>query len=111
MKAIIQVALLFFDFTKNATCVMYVSFNSRKTAGKTTTIVEELKNESTFVSGLPPDEVYKFVNLWVGNSGYSTEKNIENPVIGFKVEKMANLLGEWIKSALAWKNDNGLKNG
>jgi len=76
-----------FNFTKQATCVMYVSFDSKKTAGKTTTIVEQLKNKSTLVSELPSDEVYKFFNIWVGNSGYATSKNIENPVIGFKVEK------------------------
>nr|WP_269849020.1 PGF-pre-PGF domain-containing protein [Methanosarcina horonobensis] len=29
--------------------------------------------------------------MWVGNSGYATSKNIENPVIGFKVEK------SWLK--------------
>jgi beta propeller repeat protein len=34
-----------FDFTKNATCVVYVSFDSKKTAGKVTTIVEQLKNK------------------------------------------------------------------
>ncbi|HII81172.1 MAG TPA: PGF-pre-PGF domain-containing protein, partial [Methanosarcina sp.] len=45
--------------------------------GKTTTIVEELKNKSTLVSGLPSGEVYKFINIWVGNSGYATSKNIE----------------------------------
>ncbi|RPJ70615.1 MAG: PGF-pre-PGF domain-containing protein, partial [Alphaproteobacteria bacterium] len=32
-------------------------------------------------------EVYKYFNLWVGNSGFATEKNIENPVVCFKVEK------------------------
>ncbi|AKB18708.1 MULTISPECIES: NosD domain-containing protein [unclassified Methanosarcina] len=76
-----------FDFTKKATCVVYVSFDSKKTVGKTTTIVEQLKNKSTLVSELPSDEVYKFFNIWVGNSGFATSKNIENPVIGFKVEK------------------------
>ncbi|MCC4770348.1 PGF-pre-PGF domain-containing protein [Methanosarcina sp. DH2] len=76
-----------FDFTKNATCVVYVGFDAKKTAGKTTTIVEQLKNKSTLVSGLPSDEVYKFFNIWVGNSGFVTSKNIENPVIGFRVEK------------------------
>jgi len=84
-----------FDFAKNATCIVYVSFDSKKTAGKTTTIVEELKNKSTLVSGLPSGEVYKFINIWVGNSGYATEKNIETPVIGFKVEK-------------AWMQENGI---
>ena len=32
-------------------------------------------------------EVYKYFNLWVGNSGFATSSNIENPVVCFKVEK------------------------
>jgi len=76
-----------FDFKKNATCVVYVSFDAKKNAGKTTTIVEELKGKSSLVSELPAGEVYKSFNVWVGNSGYATSKNIENPVICFKVEK------------------------
>lgn len=76
-----------FDFTKNATCVVYVGFDAIKNVGKTTTIVEELKNKSALVSELPEGEVYKSFNVWVGNSGYATPKNIEKPVICFKVEK------------------------
>ena len=76
-----------FDFAKNATCVVYVSFDAKKTAGKTTTIVEQLKSKSALVSELPSDEVYKSFNVWVGNGGYATQKNIENPVLCFKVEK------------------------
>jgi len=76
-----------FDFTKNATCVVYVSFDAKKTAGKITTIAEQLKGKSTLVSVLDSGEVYKYFNLWVGNSGFATEKNIENPVVCFKVEK------------------------
>ncbi|KKH95702.1 hypothetical protein EO95_06225 [Methanosarcina sp. 1.H.T.1A.1] len=76
-----------FDFTKNATCVVYVGFDAKKTAGKTTTITEQLKNKSTLVSALPEGEVYKYFNVWVGNSGFATSKNIENPVLCFKVEK------------------------
>ena len=41
-----------FDFPKNATAVVYLSFDSKKTAGKTTTIVEMLKDKST----LTPDD-------------------------------------------------------
>ena len=80
-----------FDFPKNATCVVYVSFDAKKTFGKTTTIAEQLKNKSTLVSGLPEGEVYKSFNVWVGNGGIATSKNIENPVVCFKVEK------SWIK--------------
>jgi PGF-pre-PGF domain-containing protein len=76
-----------FDFPKNATCVVYVSFDSKKTAGQTTTIAEQLKGKSALVSGLPEGEVYKSFNVWVGNGGVATSKNIENPVVCFKVEK------------------------
>jgi PGF-pre-PGF domain-containing protein len=76
-----------FDFTNNATCVVSVSFDAKKTVGKTTAIVEMLKNKSILVSGLPSDNVYKFFNLWVGNGGYGTSNTIENPVVCFKVEK------------------------
>jgi PGF-pre-PGF domain-containing protein len=76
-----------FDFPRNATSVVYVSFNSKKTAGKTTTIAEMLKGKSTLVRGLPSDEIYKSFNIWVGNSGFATPKNIENAVLCFKVEK------------------------
>jgi PGF-pre-PGF domain-containing protein len=76
-----------FDFAKNATCVVYVSFDAKKTAGKTTTIAEQLKTKSTLVSNMSTGEVYKYFNIWVGNAGFATEKNIENPVVCVKVEK------------------------
>ncbi|AKB36590.1 cell surface protein [Methanosarcina siciliae C2J] len=84
-----------FDFTKNATCVVSVSFNSKKTVGKTTTIVEMLKNQSTLTPDLPEGEVYNYLNIWVGNNGYATEKNIENAVVCFRVEK-------------SWMQDKGI---
>ncbi|RPJ78462.1 MAG: PGF-pre-PGF domain-containing protein, partial [Alphaproteobacteria bacterium] len=76
-----------FEFPKNATSVVYVSFDSKKTAGKTTTIAEMLKGKSTLVSDSPSDEVYRYLNIWVGNSGFASSKNIENPILCFKVEK------------------------
>jgi PGF-pre-PGF domain-containing protein len=76
-----------FEFPRNVTPVVYVSFDSKKTAGKTTTIVEMLKGKSTLVSGLPTDEIYKHLNIWVGNSGFASSKNVENAVVCFKVEK------------------------
>ncbi|MDQ1275771.1 MAG: PGF-pre-PGF protein, partial [Euryarchaeota archaeon] len=76
-----------FNFTKNATCVVSVGFDAKKTVGKTTTIVEQLKNKSTLTSKLTDGEVYKYFNVWVGNSGFASSENIENPTICFKVEK------------------------
>jgi PGF-pre-PGF domain-containing protein len=80
-----------FDFAKEATCVMYVSFDAKKTVGKTTSSIEMLKGKSTLVSELPSGEIYKSFNVWVGSSGFATQNNIENSVICFKVEK------SWIK--------------
>ncbi len=76
-----------FNFPQNATPVTNISFDSKKTVGKTTAIVEMLINQSTLVSEPPSDEVYKFVNIWVGNSGFATPDNIENATVYFKVEK------------------------
>ena len=76
-----------FEFPRNATPVIYVSFDAKKTLGKTITIAEMLKEKSSLVTGLPAGEVYKSFNVWVGNGGVATLKNIENPLLGFKVEK------------------------
>jgi hypothetical protein len=32
-------------------------------------------------------EVYKYFNVWVGTGGVASSKNIENPVVCFKVDK------------------------
>jgi PGF-pre-PGF domain-containing protein len=76
-----------FTFPQNVTSIMKISFDSKKTTGKTTAIVETLKNQSTLVSEPPADKLYKYINIWVGNSGFATPDNIENPVVYFKVEK------------------------
>jgi PGF-pre-PGF domain-containing protein len=76
-----------FDFPQKVTSVVNLSFSSKKTAGKTTTIVEMLKGKSTLVSELPSDEVYKFLNIWIGNGGFGESNNIEDAVVNFKVEK------------------------
>lgn len=76
-----------FDFPKDATAIVYLSFDSKKTAGKTTTVVEMLKGRSTLTPDAPEGEVCDYLNIWVGNGGYGTDKSIENAVICFKVEK------------------------
>ncbi len=79
-----------FDFDDDKNDIDYIRYDSLKNAGKISTTIEILKSKSTFadkpVSGL----VYKNMNIWVGKTGYATESNIKNPVIGFRVSK------EWI---------------
>jgi PGF-pre-PGF domain-containing protein len=69
------------------TVVDYISFTSEKTVGKTTAIVEDLKNKSFLVSKLPDGIVYKSFNVWVGNAGYGDSNSILDATISFKVDK------------------------
>jgi PGF-pre-PGF domain-containing protein len=80
-----------FDFPMNATPVVYIAFDAKKSSGRTTTTVEMLNKKSILVSELPSDEIYKSLNIWAGNNGFIIPKNIENAVVCFKVEK------SWIK--------------
>jgi len=76
-----------FEFPKGATCIRYVEFDAKKSLGKVTTIVEMLKGQSKLVSSLPEGTVYKNVNIWVGSGGIANSNNMENAVVGFRVEK------------------------
>jgi PGF-pre-PGF domain-containing protein len=80
-----------FDFTKNATCIVQIEFDPKKTFRKTTTVVEELKNRSTLVPTSPEGTVYKYVNIWVGENGAGLPSSISSGFVEFKVEKA------WIK--------------
>jgi len=76
-----------FDFPEGVTCITYLEFDPIKTLKRTVTTVEMLKDKSTFVSGVPPGNVYKYVNIWVGNNGAGVANYFENGFIEFKVEK------------------------
>ena len=67
-----------------------MGFNAKKTAGKITTIVEELKEKSSLALSEPEGEVYKYINVWIGNGGFANPNSFENAVVGFRVNK------EWI---------------
>jgi PGF-pre-PGF domain-containing protein len=84
-----------FDFVENATCIINVEFDPKKTFKRTTTIVEVLKNKSVFVPELPPGRIYKHVNIWVGDNGAGLPASLKNGLIEFKVEK-------------AWIEDNNI---
>jgi PGF-pre-PGF domain-containing protein len=77
-----------FEFTKNATCIDFVEFDAKKTLGKTTTILEQLKGKSVLTPVEPGGTVYKYLNIWVGNKGIATPGNIENATVGFRVSKV-----------------------
>ena len=76
-----------FEFTKNATSIMYVKFDSKRNFGKTTTIIEQLKGRSVLTPKDPSGTVYRYLNIWVGNEGFATSGNIANALIGFRVKR------------------------
>jgi PGF-pre-PGF domain-containing protein len=74
-----------FGFSKDY--VKHIQFKSLTNSGEITAKVEILKSTSSLVTKAPPDIVYKNLNVWVGNLGWFTEKNVADPVITFSVEK------------------------
>jgi PGF-pre-PGF domain-containing protein len=76
-----------FTFDDDNNDIRYIKFESLKNAGKTSTTIEVLQDTSALVSGAPSGIVYKNINIWVGKTGYASENNINDPVVGFKVKK------------------------
>ncbi|WP_321430998.1 PGF-pre-PGF domain-containing protein [uncultured Methanolobus sp.] len=84
-----------YEFTSDENSIDYVQFTGLKNSGKISTTIEVLNDRSTYVDSDAPGLVYQNMNIWVGKVGFATSDNIEDPVIGFSVEK-------------SWMDDNGL---
>ena len=74
-------------FKGEANDIVSVEFDPKKSFGKTTAIIEILKNTSSIVKEPAPGEVCKNINIWIGNSGFSKPENLENARITFRVSK------------------------
>ena len=74
-----------YEFARQGNPVQTVSFYSLKNSGEITSTIEVLNNRSKFVSGDAGGLVYKYINIWVGKSGFATESNIKDAVVQFKV--------------------------
>ncbi len=76
-----------YSFNLDCNIVQYVNFTGLTGAGRIATKVEILNDTSTLVDNPPSDIVYKNLNIWVGNAGWATEKNIDDATVVFTVEK------------------------
>jgi PGF-pre-PGF domain-containing protein len=65
---------------------MFVNITGNINAGEINTAVEVLKSTSTLAKTPAPGIVYKYINIWVGTSGFAGPKNIKNARIMFKLE-------------------------
>lgn len=76
-----------FTFKDGDNEIVTVEFSPKKNLGKITAIVEILKNTSSIVKEPAPGIVYRNVNLWIGNSAFSSLGNFENAQINFRMKK------------------------
>ena len=76
-----------YSYELECNIVQFVKFTSMKSAGQVATKVEILEDTSTLVDNPPSDIVYKNLNIWVGNAGWATERNIDDATVVFTVEK------------------------
>ncbi|MBW6519216.1 MAG: PGF-pre-PGF domain-containing protein [ANME-2 cluster archaeon] len=76
-----------YQFDLECNLVEYINFNALSSSGEIAAKVEILENTSSLVDKAPPGIVFKNLNIWVGNYGWATEKNIRDTLIGFKVDR------------------------
>jgi len=84
-----------YNFTLECNYVQHIEFTGLTSAGKVAAKVVILNHTSTTVDKDAPDIVFKNLNVWVGNMGYFSDKNVKDPTITFKVNR-------------SWVNDNDI---
>lgn len=72
-------------FTRDGNAIQSVDLYSLKNSGQITSTIEMLNNRSKLVNSTPEGSIYKYVNIWVGKSGFATAENIKDAKIKFKV--------------------------
>jgi PGF-pre-PGF domain-containing protein len=75
-----------YTFTTPELPVSEITITGTTNAGLITTQIELLKSVSTLVKENAPGTIYKYVNIWVGTSGFAVPQNIKEATIKFKVE-------------------------
>ncbi|WP_440951726.1 PGF-pre-PGF domain-containing protein [Methanococcoides sp. FTZ1] len=86
-KNIIGELSISYVFDDGQNPIRYINFSALRNSGRISTTIELLKNRSEMVDTNAPGIVYSNLNIWVGKSGFATEDNIADPVIGFRVAK------------------------
>ena len=76
-----------YRFDLEGNIVRHINFTALNSASRVAAKVEILNNNTTLVSTPPPHEVFKNLNIWVGNAGWATARNIADATVVFTVEK------------------------
>lgn len=72
-------------FIREGNAIQSINLYSLKNSGQITSTIEMLNNRSKLVNSTPEGSIYKYVNIWVGKSGFATADNIKDAKIRFKV--------------------------
>ncbi len=87
IKYVTQGMDIVFEFPNSKNDLEYVKFNALKAAGQVKAIIEVLKDRSTLVSNSPSGDVYRHINIWVGDTKFNSGNYISSAEISFRVEK------------------------
>ena len=74
-----------YSFKDTQNPILNINFTAKESAGKVASNIEVLQKTSTLVVRPAPGKVYKNINIWVGNYGWASEKNIKDIAISFRV--------------------------
>jgi PGF-pre-PGF domain-containing protein len=83
-----------YDFNDEDSDVSFIQFKGTTNSGNILVTIEVLEGTSTLVDEDAPGQVYRNLNIWVGNAAFDDD-NMEDPVVGFRVSK-------------DWMSDNGV---
>ena len=91
-----------YRFELEGNIVKHINFTALNSAGTVAAKIEILNNTSTLVSTPPPHEVFKNLNIWVGNFGWATEKNMAGTTVSFMVERSWVIDNDISESSIAF---------
>ena len=80
-----------YDFTTENNPIRSISLYSLKNSGEITSTIEVLNNRSKLVDTTPEQLIYKYINIWIGKTGFATASNIKDARIKFRVNS------DWIR--------------
>ncbi len=76
-----------YTFTNRSNPVLFINITGNTSAGEINVAVEVLRNTSSLVKSPAPGILYKYLNIWVGTSGFATPGNIKHAEITFNVPR------------------------
>ncbi|WP_321430432.1 putative Ig domain-containing protein [uncultured Methanolobus sp.] len=87
IKYVTQGSQIEFKFPNSENDLDTLSFTALKAAGHVKTVIEILHDRSSLVSTNPPGNVYRHINIWVGDTKFNSGNYFSSAEITFRVSK------------------------